>query len=73
MDTGAAILDFGGEFGQNAVGKPMSNDGPDLSANNLRANKVTPYVKQGTPSEVINAVSGGPMTNGSSENEANEE
>lgn len=45
MNTGAAILDFGDEFGPNAVGKPMRNDGPDLSANNLRANKVTPYNK----------------------------
>lgn len=42
-NKGAAILDFGAEFGGNSVEKTMRNDGPDLSANNLRSNKVTPY------------------------------
>lgn len=48
--SGAAILDFGGEFGPNGVEKTMRNDGPDLSANNLRSNKVTPYTKVGNVS-----------------------
>ena len=50
MDSGAAILDFGGEFGPNAVSKPMSNNGPDLR-DNIKPNVVTPYTKIGTPSE----------------------
>ena len=39
-NTGASILDFGEEFGKCDYSKPMRNDGQDLSANNLRANKL---------------------------------
>jgi hypothetical protein len=45
MDKGAAILDYGPEFGPWS-NKAMSNDGPNLADNNLSANKVTPYNKQ---------------------------
>lgn len=48
MDTGAAILNFGDEFGTNSVEKTMSNDGPNLRENNL-PNKVTPFPKRAEP------------------------
>lgn len=44
MDTGAAILNFGDEFGPNSVDKAMSNNGPNLREQNI-PNKVTPYTK----------------------------
>ena len=51
MDKGAAILDFGAEDWGMPSNKPFTNDGPDLSANNLSANKVTKFNKIGTPSD----------------------
>lgn len=44
IDKGAAILDYGDEFGGNGVDRTMSNNGPNLKENNL-PNKVTPYTK----------------------------
>lgn len=53
MDKGAAILDYGNEFGPNAVSKAMSNDGPNLAANNLDLNHVMPYNKVGSVNDEI--------------------
>lgn len=43
---GAAILDYGQEFGGNSVGRVMRNDGPNLRENNV-PNKITHYTRVG--------------------------
>lgn len=61
---GAAILDYGQEFGGCSVGRLMRNDGPNMRENDL-PNKVTEYTRVGqSPIKDAIQIMGGDPTPG---------